>query len=177
MDDQLHTEDRRIIDDQLTNSAQEIRITVADVMQSNPDHIQKRSQLLQSFLLIFQKTWKIPESILTSPISTDKATNVDPDIASNNLSANNFSLPLKNTNQPLQSHNVFDMNKNVIIAKSSGSRKISEKEIYRLISDQNVVTTAVVVGISSQKNEVEITCKSEKDAETRLAKVIIKRIK
>lgn len=98
---------------------------------------------------------------------------MNPDMASNNISANNCSLPLNNTSQTLQFYNVFDMNKNVIIAKSCGSRRLAGKEIFRLISDQNVVTTAVALGISSQKKRVEITCKLKKNAEKRRSKVII----
>lgn len=57
MDYQLHTENRRIIDDQLSNfkNSQEIRIAVADAMQSNTDNIQKMSQMLESIVLIPKK--------------------------------------------------------------------------------------------------------------------------
>lgn len=55
--------------------------------------------------------------------------------------------------------------KNIVIAKTCGSRRLSGRKTYRLIAEQNISTTAVTVNISTQKNRVEISCIAEKDAE------------
>lgn len=87
-----------------------------------------------------------------------------PNASSNYVSFSNLPLPKINNNQPSQLHNEPDYYKNIIIDKFSGSYKLTGKKISRFLADQNLTTTAVVVGIAP-KNRMVITCKSKIDTD------------
>lgn len=91
-----------------------------------------------------KKTTQIVETDIPNPKQLDKTIL---DMASN-ASTCNSSPPSSNRNQPPQpqTQNLYDNNKNIIIAKSCGFRRLPGREIYCLIADQNI-TTAIVVNL------------------------------
>lgn len=102
---------------------QEIHIMVAEAWQSNSDHMQTMD--MDYIIKAIHETTHMTENLLTNLMWIDKAS---PEMTSNTVPNSKSSLPSGNIYQSTQFYNIYDENKNTIIAKSCGWCWISGKE-------------------------------------------------
>lgn len=84
---------------------------------------------------------------------------------SNQHDNSNPSPSCNSINQVRQIDSTTDNNKNIIIAKTNGFRKLSGKRDLSSYCSRKYrqVTKVVMIGISSQRSTVQITCRLKRD--------------
>lgn len=153
------------------------------ILHNNTTQLQVMDQQLKinattSELIAYIVDFHLPNDI-TNKVAVSCLLNTSENIPSQNLSSKpgiphcsheSASLTSSNLQQPHlnidSTLNYSSINNNcTIIVKSSGSHRMSGREIYRIIVPQNTVTPALVIDITSIKFKVEITCISEANEE------------